>query len=802
MKTEFKIKGMHCTSCAQSIEKALKKNKEIKNASVNFPLSKLYVETNLPDKEIMNLVSKAGDYEAINEELSRVDLKILGMTCTSCSNKIEKSLKNLNGIKEVFVNFATSRAKISYNPSEISFEKIINTIKGEGYKAVKGEKIAEDDDSKELKKAKNKMWVASFFTTIIMALMMVDMFVMMVPYYLFIIAILGIPIIFFVGFETHKSAFKSIIHLRPNMDTLVTLGSLVPYMLSLLAFWFPVQAFIEMATTILTLHLVGRYLEAKAKGRASEAIKKLLSMGAKKARIILNGEEKEIPIEELKEGDVMIIKPGEKIPTDGIIISGESSIDESMATGESLPVSKGKGDTVIGSTINKNGILKVKATKVGKDTFLNQMIKLVEECQGSKVPIQEFADKVTGYFVPVIILLAIGAFTSWMLFPEFHLSIIQFFNFPWSNPLAPIMTLAILATTAVLVISCPCALGLATPTALMVGSGLGAEKGILIRKGEAIQTMKDVKVVVFDKTGTITKGKPEVTDIIKLSSMNEKEILIYGASLENASEHPLASAFVEKAKLEKISLKEVSKFRAISGKGIEGSINRKKILVGNRKLLEENKISYKDYLKEQERLEEEAKTAMFVVIDKKVVGLIAVADTIKESSQKAILNIERMGIKTAMITGDNERTAKAIAKKIGLDYVISDVLPEGKVNEIKKLQEKYGFVAMVGDGINDAPALKQANVGIAMGTGTDIAIESADITLVRGDLNAVVSSIRLSNATFKKIKQNYFWAWFYNGVAIPAAFLGLLHPMIGAGAMAASSLNVVLNSLRLKKAKI
>ena len=801
-KKTFLIKGMHCTSCAQNIERTLKKNKEIKNASVNFPLSKLYVETNLPDKEIINLVSKAGDYKAMNEEISQVDLKIVGMTCTSCSNKIEKSLKDLNGIKEVFVNFATSRANISYNSSEISFEKIFNTIKREGYKIVKGERKTENDDLKELKKSKNKMWFASFFTTIIMALMMIDMFVIMVPYYLPIIAILGIPIIFFAGLETHKSAFKSVIRLRPNMDTLVTLGSLVPYILSLLAFWVPIQAFIEMATTILTLHLVGRYLEAKAKGRASEAIKKLLSMGAKKARILVDGVEKEIPIGELKEGDIMVIKPGEKIPTDGVITSGESSIDESMATGESLPVSKLKGDTVIGSTINKNGILKVKVTKVGKDTFLNQMIKLVEECQGSKVPIQEFADKVTGYFVPVIILLAVGAFVSWIFFPNFHLSIIQFFNLPWSNTTAPIMTLAILATTAVLVISCPCALGLATPTALMVGSGLGAEKGILIRKGEAIQTMKDVKAIVFDKTGTITKGKPEITDIIGLNSMNEKEILLYAASLENASEHPLASSFVEKAKSEKISLKEVSRFKSISGKGIEGSIGRKKILVGNRKLLEENKISYKSYLKEQERLEEEAKTAMFVVIDKKVAGIIAVADTIKESSQEAIKKLERMGIKTAMITGDNERTAKAIAKKIGLDHVISDVLPEGKVDEIKKLQKRYGFVAMVGDGINDAPALKQANVGIAMGTGTDIAIESADITLVRGDLNSVVSAIKLSNATFKKIKQNYFWAWFYNGVAIPAAFLGLLHPMIGAAAMAASSLNVVLNSLRLKRAKI
>lgn len=473
-----------------------------------------------------------------------------------------------------------------------------------------------------------------------------------------------------------------------------------------------------------------------------------------------------------------------------------------MATGESMPVYKKKGDLVIGSTINKNGVLKVKATKIGKDTFLNQIIKMVEECQGSKVPIQEFADKITGYFVPIIILIAVSAFFSWLIFPNFHIAIIQFFNLPWTNPMAPILTLAILATTAVLVISCPCALGLATPTALMVGSGLGAQNGILIRKGEAIQTMKDIKMIVFDKTGTLTKGKPEITEIIKLNKFNEKEILSYSASIENASEHPLSFAFIEKAKEEKISLKEVKNFKSISGKGIVGTINRKKIIVGNTKLLNENKINYKEYIPQQEKLEDEGKTAVFIVIDKRVAGIIAIADTLKENSEKAIREIEKMGIKTAIITGDNKRTAQAIAKKININYVISEVLPEGKVDEIKKLQRVHGLVAMVGDGINDAPALKQSNVGIAMGTGTDIAIESADITLIRGDLGAVISAIKLSNATFKKIKQNYFWAWFYNAVAIPLAFFGLLHPMIGAAAMSVSSLNVVLNSLRLKKANI
>ena len=729
-KKVFNIKGMHCASCSLNIEKSFKRKKGV-NANVNFPLQKLYIESNLSDDEIRKIVSSAGAYEAIEE----------------------------------------------------------------------GDKTSVDSDEKQLLIAGKKMWLAIAFSTPIMVLMMVDMFLFSIPNYFLTIVLLGIPIIFFAGFETHKSALKSAINLSPNMDTLVTLGSIIPYFLSLLAFWFPIQGFVEMATTILTLHLVGRFLEAKAKGRASEAIKKLLSLGAKKARILVNGNEKEIPIEELKIGDIMLIKPGEKIPTDGIVIGGESSVDESMATGESLPVHKKINSMVIGSTINKNGFIKVKATKIGKDTFLNQIIKLVEECQGSKVPIQEFADKITGYFVPVIILISIGAFISWMMFPEFHLTIIQFFNFPWTNPFAPGFSLAILATTAVLVISCPCALGLATPTALMVGSGLGAKKGILIRKGEAIQTMKDVKVIVFDKTGTLTKGKPEVTDI-KVFDSNEKQVLFYAASLEKSSEHPLAASIIEKAKSEKIVLKTPQKFNSITGSGISGIINKNKVLVGNKKLLEDNKIDYKKYLKEKELLEDQAKTVMFVVVNKKIIGLIAVADILKEDSKKAINEIESMGIKTAMITGDNERTANAIAKQIGIDYVIANVLPGGKVDGVKKLQKKYGIVAMVGDGINDAPALKQANVGIAMGTGTDIAIEAADITIVNGDIGAVISAIKLSNATFAKIKQNYFWAWAYNGIAIPAAFFGLLHPMIGAGAMALSSFTVVINSLRLKKANI
>jgi len=803
-KKTFKISGMDCTTCALSIEKSLKKVSGVANASVNFVSGKVIInENNASYDEIKKAVSDAGNYKIIEEEIKSITFKISGMDCASCALSIEKELKSLDGIKKVSVNYASGKAIIDYDSEIVNLIKIKEVIAKTGYKALDEKSFSESDsESKELKKAAFRMWFAIFFASINMILMTVMMFVM-IPHYFLISVILAFPVIFIAGWETHKSALRSIRNLIPNMDTLVTLGTLIPYLLSFLAFFYPhMTTFVETAASILTFHLIGRFLEARAKGRASSAIKRLLELGAKSARIIENGEEKEVSVEDLKLDDVMVIRPGEKIPTDGIIISGQSYIDESMATGESLPVSKKEGDNVIGSTINKQGFLKVKVTKIGKDTFLSQIIKLVEECQGSKVPIQEFADRITGYFVPAVVLLAIFTFLSWSFFPEFHASIVNFFNLPWINLTASTFTLAVLATTAVLVISCPCALGLATPTALMVGSGLGAEKGILIRNGEAIQTMKDVSVVVFDKTGTITKGKPEVTDVVSLNNFNEEMILFYAASLENLSEHPLALSIIQYAKKKNINLAEAKNFLSITGKGIMGEINNKKVLVGNRLLIADNNISDISYYSTQENLEEEGKTAMIISVDNQVIGIIAVADTIKDDSANAIEKLKKMGLKTAMITGDNERTAKAIAKKVGIDYVISGVLPDGKVEEVKNLQEKFGIVSMVGDGINDAPALKQANVGIAIGTGTDIAIESADITLIKGDLSGVISAIKLSKETFKKIKENYLWAWFYNAIAIPAAIFGLLHPMIAAAAMALSSLNVVLNSLRLKKVKI
>jgi Cu+-exporting ATPase len=500
----------------------------------------------------------------------------------------------------------------------------------------------------------------------------------------------------------------------------------------------------------------------------------------------------------------MVVRPGEKIPTDGIVEDGSSAIDESMATGESMPVNKAPGDKVIGATVNQEGLLKVRATKVGKDTFLSQVIKMVEECQGSKVPIQEFADRVTSYFVPVVLGVAAMTLVLWLAMPGVLQPVVSWASafIPWVNPTLGSFTLAIFAAVAVLVIACPCALGLATPTALMVGSGLGAANGIIIRKGEAIQTLRDVHTVVFDKTGTITKGKPEVTDMVPLPGHTESELLGLAASLESGSEHPLGRSIVERARESGTELEEIENFKAIRGKGVEAEIRGKRALIGSVKLMKEKGLDPSLTKADIERLEGEAKTAMLVTYDGELIGTIAVADTLKEDSVEAIRELEDMGIETAIMSGDNQRTVEAIARQVGISRVLAEVLPDGKVEEIKSLQRKVGSVAMVGDGINDAPALTQANVGIAIGTGTDIAIEASDVTLVRGELSSVVTAVKLSRATFRKILQNLFWAYFYNTVAIPVAILGLLHPVIAEAAMAISSINVVTNANLLRRAKI
>jgi len=598
------------------------------------------------------------------------------------------------------------------------------------------------------------------------------------PYSIIFILVLGFPIIFVFGFSTIKSGLRGFTNFYFNMDSLISLGTIVAYATGIFYFIGIVQDYSGIAAMIMAFFTTGKYVEALARGRASQEIRKLLELGAKKSIVLRNNKELEISIEELKIGDVMIVKPGEKIPTDGIVIRGESSVDESMVSGESLPVDKLKGDNVVGATINQDGILYVKATKIGHDTFLAHIIELVEEAQGSKVPIQKLADKITSVFVPAILILAILTFFNWWYFSED-------------------LSRAIGVGVAVLVIACPCALGLATPTALMVGSGMGANKGILIRKGEAIQTMKEVKIVVFDKTGTITKGKPEVIDIY--SKVSKEKLLEIAGSLERLSEHPIAKAVVNKASLKKY--KKVTKFKILRGKGVEGEISGKEIIIGNRTLMNEKKINLEDFDKKISDFEEKGNTTMIVVQNKEVIGFIAVADAIKEDSVDALKILNDEGYKTIMITGDNDKTAKAIAKQVGIKEVIANVLPEYKAKKVQELQ-KRGFVAFVGDGINDAPALKQSNVGIAMGSGTDIAIEAGDLVLAKSSLIGVVQSIRLSKATFRKIKQNLFWAFAYNVIAIPLAVGGVLHPLIAEVAMALSSITVVTNANLLRRAKI
>lgn len=551
---------------------------------------------------------------------------------------------------------------------------------------------------------------------------------------------------------------------------------------------------------IMAFHLTGRYVEESAKGRSSQAIRKLLELGAKTARVIRDNKEVEIPIDQVEIGDIMVIRSGEKVPTDGIILSGQSALDESMATGESMPVNKEEGDEVIGATINQDGLLKVKASKVGKDTFLSQVIKMVEQAQGTKVPIQEFADRVTGIFVPIVIGIAALTVLAWVVFPSLMQPLIEAGTFlPWVNPNLGSLTLAIISMVAVLVIACPCALGLATPTALMVGSGKGAENGILIRSGESIQSLKEVKVVAFDKTGTLTKGKPEVTDVISILGNSDIDILRLAAAVEYASEHPLAKAVVNHARDRGIEkLPEVTDFLTIRGKGVQGNIDNQQVLIGTKRLMVEEGVNVQDIESQISRLESEAKTTMIVASDSKVIGAIAMADTLKEESIEAITALHNQGIKTAMITGDNRRTAEAIAKQVGIDHILAEVLPDGKVDAVKLLQDQFSVVAFVGDGINDAPALTQANIGIAIGTGTDIAIEASDVTLVSGKLGGVVSAIILSTETFKKIKQNLFWAFFYNIVMVPLAIIGWMHPVLAEIAMAVSSISVVSNANRLK----
>ncbi len=806
------IEGMSCASCVAHVEKALQKMPGVANVQVNLATEQAKIHhSGASLSELVQAVEKAG-YAVPTETIT---LSVGEMSCASCVNHVEKALKKVPGVLQAVVNLATEKATVTVARGAVQRADLVKAVTSAGYtvreEAPDAAAAAEDREraaeEEKFRIARKRMIIAWVFTVPIMIWMLAHMiFGVMWPnatvYHLGMI-LLNTPVLFWAGAQTYRSGLLSLRHGNANMDTLIVLGSTVSFLTGPASFFFPIASYAGIAGMIMTFHLTGRYVEEKARGRASDAIRKLIRLGAKSARIERNGAEVEVPIEAVQPGDVMVVRPGEKIPTDGVVISGESAVDESMVTGESMPVTRRPGEEVIGGTVNREGLLKVRATRVGKDTFLAQVIQLVEACQTSKVPIQAFADRVTAVFVPVVLGIAMLTLLAWLIFPDFMRSFLSAGVFlPWVNMMLDPTTLGIVAMVAVLVIACPCALGLATPTALMVGSGLGAQNGILFRSGEAIQTLKDVKVVAFDKTGTITKGKPEVTDLLPAEGIDTGELLRVAASAEQGSEHPIGQAIVQKAREQKLALSEPQEFKALRGKGIRATIAGSDILVGTLALMRESGLETVAWQQKVETLERDGKTTMLVAQGRRIVGALAVADTVKKNAAEAIRRLHEMGIQTAMITGDNPRTAEAIARQVGIDHIRAGVLPEGKVAEIRALQENFGTVAFVGDGINDAPALTQADVGVAIGTGTDIAIEASDVTLVRGDLSALVKAVRLSKATFRKIRQNLFWAFFYNVIMIPLAIIGWMHPVLAEIAMAMSSITVVSNANLLRRVKL
>ena len=807
-RVDIPIVGMSCASCATTIQRGLSSLRGVDKANVNFATSKatvLYEPQLVKPEDFISTVRKSG-YEVGTASL---ELPIEGLVCASCVQKIEKTLHQTKGVLKAVVNLATGRVKVEYLPSETRFEEIKRAIESTGYKVleVKSSEEVEDLDriirEEEYKKLKTK-FIAGAILGLIIFLGSSPRWFPWIPSFLnnfFVLWALATPVQFWIGWQFYKGAWGAFKHRNADMNTLIAVGTSAAYLYSMVATLFPSffesggikpEVYFDTSALIIVLIILGRLLEARAKGQTSEAIKKLIGLQPKTARIIRDGKEKDIPVEEVIVGDIVIVRPGEKIPVDGVVKGGKSAVDESMITGESIPVKKQPGDEVIGATINKTGSFKFQATKVGKDTALAQIIKLVQDAQGSKAPIQRLADVIAGYFVPVVISVAIATFVIW-------------FNFGPS----PALTFALLTFVAVMIIACPCALGLATPTAVMVGTGKGAENGILIKGGESLETAHKLDTIVFDKTGTLTKGEPEITEIIKGDSYSEEEILKYAASAEKVSEHPLGEAIIKGATERKIGLEDPKDFKAIEGQGIEATVVGKDVLLGNEKLMLKQSIEVKDLRAKAEELARDRKTPIYVALEGRAAGLIAVADTLKENSIQAVERLKRLGLEVVMLTGDNRKTAEAIARKAGIERVLPEVLPEDKVHEIKRLQSGGRRVAMVGDGINDAPALAQADVGIAIGSGTDVAMEASDITLIQGDLRGVVSAIELSKRTIRVIKQNLFWAFFYNTAGIPIAagvlypFFGiLLNPIFASVAMAFSSVSVVSNSLRLRRIKL
>ncbi|MGJ7920279.1 heavy metal translocating P-type ATPase [Neobacillus sp. LXY-4] len=804
----LKIQGMTCAACAKAVERVTRKLPGIKEANVNFATEKLNVdfdEGQVTVTDIQNAVSKAG-YSALLDSATKI-MKIEGMTCAACARASERAVKKLDGIMEATVNYATEKLNVTFDTSKVSVSDIKKAVEKAGYKAIE-EEVSVDTD-KERKEAEIKsLWkrfvVSLIFTIPLLIVSMGHMLGYMLPEPLdpmanpenfAILQLVLSSVVLLFGIKFFEAGFTAMWRRSPNMDSLIALGTSAAYLYGLFAIYqifignkdYAYELYFESAAVILTLITLGKYLESVTKGKTSEAIKKLMGLAPKTATVIRNGKEAVIPIDEVEVGVIIVVKPGEKLPVDGEVVEGNTAIDESMLTGESIPVEKAPGSKVIGASINKAGYIKYKATRVGKDTALSQIIKLVEDAQGSKAPIAKMADIISGIFVPIVMVLALGGGLAWYFL----------------GGESGIFALTIFIS--VLVIACPCALGLATPTAIMVGTGKGAEHGVLIKSGVALETAHKIKTIVFDKTGTITEGKPKVTDIVTVNGINKEHLLQIAATAEKGSEHPLGEAIVRDAEEKKLEFKKIDKFKAIPGHGIEVEIEGDTILLGNRKLMVESNVDISQLEDTSGKLASEGKTPMYIAINNSISGIIAVADTVKASSKNAIDALHKMGIEVAMITGDNRKTAEAIAKQVGIDVVLAEVLPQDKANEVKKLQAQGKKVAMVGDGINDAPALAQADIGIAIGSGTDVAMESADVVLMRSDLMDVPTAIQLSKKTISNIKQNLFWAFGYNTLGIPVAmgilyiFGGpLLNPIIAAAAMSLSSVSVLLNAIRLK----
>ncbi|MGN8647593.1 heavy metal translocating P-type ATPase [Gracilibacillus sp. HCP3S3_G5_1] len=788
--TTLGVTGMTCAACSNRVEKVLNKMDGVK-AQVNLTTEKASIDYD-PEKTSIEDISKKIENVGYGVLTEKTDLDVFGMTCAACSTRIEKVLNKQDGVKHATVNLTTESATIEYNPGLVDVKSLIDKIKNVGYDAKPKAEAKEKQTYKEkqLKNMKTKLIISVLLSAPLLLTMLVHLFGMSIPdifMNLWFQFALATPVQFIIGWQFYEGAYKNLRNGGANMDVLVALGTSAAYFYSLYEAFKTIgnpeympHLYFETSAVLITLILFGKYLETRAKSQTTNALSKLLNLQAKEARVIRDGKELMIPVEEVVVGDRLIVKPGEKIPVDGMVVKGRTSVDESMLTGESIPIEKDSGAKLIGSTINKNGSIEMEATKVGKDTALASIVKVVEEAQGSKAPIQRLADVISGYFVPIVVGIAILTFIIWITLVE-------------PGQLEP----ALVAAIAVLVIACPCALGLATPTSIMVGTGKAAESGILFKGGEHLEGTHELEAIVLDKTGTITKGKPEVTDF-----SGDEETLQLLASAEKGSEHPLAEAIVAYATENNIDFLEVEHFEAVPGHGIEAKISGKNILVGNRKLMNDHQINTAGYEEKLVNYETDGKTAMLIAIDGEYRGTVAVADTIKETAPEAIKQLKDLGIEVFMLTGDNERTAKAIAKQVGIDQVIAEVLPEEKAAKVKEIQEQGKKVAMVGDGVNDAPALVIADIGIAIGTGTEVAIEAADVTILGGELLLIPKAIKISHATIRNIRQNLFWAFGYNTAGIPVAAIGLLAPWIAGAAMALSSVSVVTNSLRLKRVKL